>query len=275
MVNLNSGYKAWRKKWHYHLSCYKEKVLMIEEKGLYKENPTPFVLPKEKKWANIIESYYHKDIIKILEEKSILSLPDKFLHQEFHHLTSSQALGFNLFLPVFISCGWKIDKNYILEHKPEETEGTCFDIFVKSEKNLGVEIKFLEGIFDEKNEQEKEEKRMEYKEHKYKKRFDNMYNKYFDEITQDEFYDYYQIYRHLIYSCQDNWEVLYYVLEERKYIWEELIKEKQKQLKNEYRQNCKIEVITIDSFVKRYRTNGPDALKDHLKKFKDKYLVNK
>lgn len=86
MTNFQGDRKA-------KLSTYK-KAYLTTEQGHWCDLPYDHILPLEQKEKNIIEAFrddfwaYHKGT-------------DIKLHQDFHHLNSSQALCFNLFFPLF------------------------------------------------------------------------------------------------------------------------------------------------------------------------------
>jgi hypothetical protein len=83
-----------------HLVKYKHTVLRIAEPGLYRHRgvdlPYDHILPINHRYSNLLAE------AKPLARLFIQNQPGKF-HRYFHHLNSSQAFAFNLFLPFFSS----------------------------------------------------------------------------------------------------------------------------------------------------------------------------
>lgn len=138
-----------------HLADYKREHLRVQEDGLWKrkKKPYPHILPESEKAKNILETI-RADFWKWFRRPK--------LHGDFHHLNSSQAMGFNLFFP-FLNygpgrtlvlldslgaplepiAGWEFEKI------PDRDEGTNFDLWLKLEsgKELFFELKLTEGEF--------------------------------------------------------------------------------------------------------------------------------
>jgi hypothetical protein len=129
----------------------------VEENGIWVRNQRayPHILPAHLKRLNIHEPIraefwrHHRDN------------PVK-LHRDFHHLTSSQALAFNLFFPFFgletgnpnlLLTALEIEPGEVtrwsFEHVPDPEEGTSFDFFVEltSGHRVVVEVKLSESGF--------------------------------------------------------------------------------------------------------------------------------
>ena len=81
-----------------HLEGYRLGRLGGVESGVYERNGTtrPYghILPADLKWLNILEPFR-------LEVKEYQVTNGLSLHRYFHHLNSSQAFAFNLFIPLF------------------------------------------------------------------------------------------------------------------------------------------------------------------------------
>lgn len=81
-----------------HLDEYRRGRLGGVESGLFfangVERPYGHILPADLKWLNILEPFR----AEVMQYQTSNSLR---LHQYFHHLNSSQAFAFNLFIPLF------------------------------------------------------------------------------------------------------------------------------------------------------------------------------
>lgn len=182
-----------------YLSDYKKKVLAIEEDGIFKNNGKKYshILPEEIGKKNIIESIYYDKVIQYLEKDTIQ------LHHGFHHLNSSQALCFNLLVPMIEEN--KLETIFDLlsendqaisvdfEHVYDVNESTNFDFYILGEKKkYFFEVKYTEDRFasTKKDDRHLEKYRMIYKERLQK----------IGEIPLDLFLKNYQLWRNLIYS---------------------------------------------------------------------------
>ncbi|HEX4051161.1 MAG TPA: hypothetical protein VHY19_09805 [Steroidobacteraceae bacterium] len=83
-----------------HLAEYKRTSLGIEEDGcfFYKTGKKlcPHILPTKHEWLNLLP------LFAISIREYLKRRPDIRMHRYFHHLNSSQAFAFNLFLPFFL-----------------------------------------------------------------------------------------------------------------------------------------------------------------------------
>lgn len=140
-----------------HLADYKKTRLGILEDGVWKRNQKAYshILPESLHRLNILETYrkefweYHG------------SHPEIKLHQDFHHLNSSQALCFNLFFPVLTERSAQEGLLEILDLSNERVtrcafeevldpqEGTNFDFVMELESGRKVffEVKYSEIEF--------------------------------------------------------------------------------------------------------------------------------
>lgn len=138
-----------------HLSTYKLNRLGVVGNGKWKRNDVEYehILPEEQKDMNLLEPY-RSELANHIEEENI------HLHQDFHHLTSSQAVCLNFFYPLMeekqLSALLEILK--LEDAEVEEcgfekimtrAEGTNFDYYIKlaSGKQLFFEIKYTEEGF--------------------------------------------------------------------------------------------------------------------------------
>jgi hypothetical protein len=192
---MDFNYTKYRSDILEHLVKYKENVLNVNKNGIdtrFKKE-YPHILPKNKEYLNIIHSTYG------LELWSLIKTYKTKLHNEFHHLNSSQALCFNLFFPIIKEnkfdlllerkeeiIGWKF------EFVPNRNEKTSFDAFIQTNKNnYYFEVKYTETEFGKKEIGEETILR-------YNKIYkDKMV--LFNKITAEIFLNNYQIFRNLSY----------------------------------------------------------------------------
>ena len=142
-----------------HLAQWKLARLGVAENGTWQKNARPYrhILPRPLHRLNILEAvrsefFAHRKTRRIK------------LHSDFHHLTSSQALCFNLFFPFLANPGvdahplldalgvsWRGLADWWFEYVPTtpKGEGTNFDLFAESDagERLYVEVKFTENAF--------------------------------------------------------------------------------------------------------------------------------
>lgn len=142
-----------------HLSSYKQGQLGIQEPGLFRyrgeDVKRDHILPVSDKWKNLLPG--GQEIIRAyLDQHRSISL-----HRYFHHLTSSQAFAFNLFIPFFEGGNESsralirafVQNGSLAEWKPEaiphRREGTNLDAWWKLESGLETfcEVKLCEGGF--------------------------------------------------------------------------------------------------------------------------------
>ncbi|WP_141336169.1 PGN_0703 family putative restriction endonuclease [Paenibacillus sp. tmac-D7] len=138
-----------------HLTLYKENSLFILESGLWKKNNRSYahILPEEMKDLNLL-SFYRKELSDYIHARNI------HLHQDFHHLNSSQAACLNFFFPMLKEN--RIDLLLeLLELNQEEAvtvkfekivsqrEATNFDFYIElnTGRKIFFEIKFTEAGF--------------------------------------------------------------------------------------------------------------------------------
>ena len=135
-----------------HLAKYKFRVLRVLESGLWKGARTgvvakrPYVLPPENLRLNILAPFRSRfwaefDAAAGGEGRAAQ------LHRDFAHLTSSQAMCFNLFYPLIVDRGWArsfvqgvlglkdaAPKTLAFEYAEDPDEGTHFDFFIELER---------------------------------------------------------------------------------------------------------------------------------------------
>lgn len=263
-----------------HLSDYKKEELGVYENGVWKRNdrPYPHILPPDLWEFNLLENY-RQDLANYIEEKNI------HLHQDFHHLNSSQAVCLNFFYPLIAER--KIDmllevlelENEIAEDWAFEKilfpkEGTTFDFYLKlqSGKQIFFEIKYSEQEFGKVKSIGKY--RRKYEEF-YKNRLQGKIMPGLNEY--DELIEHYQLLRNISYIdaaknhlyiiiCpQDNEKLI----QEYKDVLEHVIVPEL---------HGKIRLQTWDSLVTAFNQlllskNAPLRLLHHYSQFEEKYLI--
>jgi hypothetical protein len=152
-----------------HLARYKREVLGVAEDGTwrYKGQPLmyPHILPAAHQHLNVLDGI-RDEFWAYWAKQATTATPPATLHTFFAHLTSSQALAFNLFFPFLGSSrahpavllealgvaaageplggdGWRF------EAVPDPKEGTNFDVALTfaSGRRVLVEVKLTEGEF--------------------------------------------------------------------------------------------------------------------------------
>lgn len=82
-----------------HRASYKRDTLRVRQPGIFRHRgvdvPKGHILPEDHAWLNLLE--LKRDVIRTYLEAH----PEVRLHRYFHHLNSSQAFVFNLFVPYF------------------------------------------------------------------------------------------------------------------------------------------------------------------------------
>ena len=141
-----------------HLAAYKVERLEVQTEGIWRRNRRryPHILPESKRRSNILGTI--RDEFWDWFEKGGEKVT---LHRDFHHLTSSQAMCFNLFFsfkhpqlaldPVLRALGQPAQpvQECRFEHILDDEEGTNLDFFIllRSGVRLLFELKLAEREF--------------------------------------------------------------------------------------------------------------------------------
>jgi hypothetical protein len=252
-------------KWH--LAEYKSKVLNISANGIWKKNNKQYahILPEILKEKNILDSDYHKMIIDEIANNAIK------LHSDFHHLNSSQALCFNLFYPIFFENIFvalfnknnqsEIVEKYNFEYIENTYENTNFDLFVKTNKTqYYFEIKYTENGFGK----AKTDTMQKYNDI-YKERLN-----IFSNVTMEIFFQYYQVFRNIIYNNGYNIFVFPKNRIDLKNTITGVIKKHCTKEQQEH-----IIVLPIEEIIKKILDNnhGNEKLINHYNSFMKKYII--
>jgi hypothetical protein len=259
-----------------HLTGYKSKNFTDIPNGTYRGKLYGYILPKNHKTKNFIETY-RDDILK----SNLYSL-DK-LHIYFHHLNSSQAMCINFFFPLYKEHKLEVITDFLgLKNEKVNYETVCFEKIGKdggggrrptnfdfyfetlSKKKIFFEIKYTENEFGKaKNDADHIDK------------YDNVYSKYLLPISikyrsREQFFNNYQILRNVIHIDKNSFVVFIYPLENKK-INAGAEKAKSELLTASFKDNF-FAVTWEKLFEAVFNSTSETKLKSHLRKFKDKYL---
>jgi hypothetical protein len=191
-----------------HLMHYKQTRLGVQEEGQWKKNKAPYghILPESLLRLNLLETIrtefweYKKDH------------PEIKLHTDFHHLTSSQAMAFNLLFPLFglpestaapflrmLAVPEASVEDWKFEHIIDKAERTNFDCWIQLPKvQILLELKLAEQEFGSaKNDEEHQVKRKKI----YLARLEGKVQPKF--LEPPEFFKRYQILRNISYAKFD------------------------------------------------------------------------
>ena len=132
-----------------HLAKYKFRVLRVLESGLWKGARTgvlakrPYVLPPESLRLNILAPFRSRFWAEF-DGPARDEARTPQLQRDFAHLTSSQAMCFNLFYPLVVERDWArafvqgvlglkdaVPKRLAFEYVEDPEEGTHFDFFIE------------------------------------------------------------------------------------------------------------------------------------------------
>ena len=261
------NYKCWREIHLSRLSDYKRNFLGITECGEWNNRSYSHILPLKNKFENIIGSDYKNEIIEIINNENIE------LNDHFHHLNSSQALGFNLFFPFCIDQKLEYihtinNDGYAFEKKLCPKEKTQLDFLLKANRQKWyVEIKYSEPTSKITNKINDD-----YWVKKYNTYYKYDLYKYFKiNVEIYDFYSYYQIFRNLLYGCKDNYLNIF-VFPKSRLDWSETIKF----IKEKYCINLKnqIKILYIDTFVEAMLQSKDEKILRHYTLFYEKYMKN-
>ena len=242
-----------------HLAKYKENKLGIKECGEWWKNHKQYghILPFDKKYENIINSSFNKQLKALLEADS--------LHLGFHHLNSSQALALNLFGPLVVTNRLNlIDSNIttskgLFEYIENQQENTNFDFFIDNSpaKNYYFEVKYTESYFGK----ARDDKR-------HKQKYIEIYEPKLESIANitEEFYQEYQLWRNIIYAQKG---IVNFVLPKFRDDLITTVEKAKERIINKALSN-RVRILTIDDLVERCK-KIPE-LKEHYTEFEKKYL---
>jgi hypothetical protein len=147
---MNERYETYQVKLRRHLADYKRRVLGVAEDGLWRGKPYDHVLPAALKRLNLLAPELIEDHVARHGIR---------LHRDFHHLNSSQAMAFNLFIPMLsgraspalaqaLGVSGPLDY-WSIEHIPERGEDTNVDAMFRTADGTSwfCEVKLSEAEF--------------------------------------------------------------------------------------------------------------------------------
>lgn len=236
------------------------------------------ILPN--KFMNFIDVSYKEEFKKLYKDLN------PHIHQYFSHLTSSQALCFNLFFPLVhekrldiidSKCSETSNENFeytepdSFEDIKSEKEKTNFDFFFRSNnRKYFFEIKYTEETFGYVSSFVSGDKH------------DSKYQKYYKEqlaevapslTNEKDFFDNYQLWRNICHvydrRTKEINEVYFVCLKDRTDL-EQDVKDAIKKCKNDYKKH--IHFLSIEKIVKDALTIQNEKLHKHYLEFFDKYL---
>lgn len=148
-----------------HLARYKREVLGVTADGTWryrgKDLAYPHILPADLRHLNVVEGA-RDEFWTYWEDQKRRAKPSAKLHRNFTHLTSSQALAFNLFFPFLGSSRAAPEallgalgvenepvRNWRFDEVLDPREGTNFDVAITlaSGRRVLVEVKLTESEF--------------------------------------------------------------------------------------------------------------------------------
>lgn len=258
-----------------HLTNYKINNLNINESG-YWQNRKKYshILPENKKIKNLISVSYKTEFQNLYQKY------EKDLHDYFAHLSSSQALCFNLFYPLAITGRFDIidksissEANSCFEHTESKSfeavlnkkQKTNFDFFIEDKnKKFFFELKYTEqGFGSVAGVKENDAHDKKYKEY-YKKQMKKITK---EEISEEDFFDNYQLWRNV---CHSDIGIVYFVILKCRKSLEKEINNVRNKCKDEYKSN--IEIIYIEKLVQKCLKIKDEKLHKHYQEFYEKYL---
>ncbi len=264
-----------------NLIRYKKEKLKITKDGKYNYQGKivlkPQILPKGLENKNFIQDITTN---KLLEKDGIK------LHRYYYHLNSSQAMCINFFekirhnQDVFrrlikdtlnIDLEGEIKSRFEYEDENNKEEGTNFDFFVECGKTkIYWEIKYTEGEFAT-TKANKKTHTGESHLAKYNRVYKDLFKttKYLKDLTMDEFFNNYQIYRNISYVKDDNqYSIFLYPKADEKLNKQiEDVIEKHKCQSNVYAIDWKYIYEKLFNIIK-----DNEEYKKYYLEFKDKYL---
>nr|WP_295969810.1 hypothetical protein [uncultured Bacillus sp.] len=262
-----------------HLSEYKKMNLGVYDNGVWKRNdrPYPHILPPELWNFNLLENY-RQELIGYIEETNI------HLHQDFHHLNSSQALCLNFFYPLVAE--QKLELLLRILNLEQETlaecefeklllqkEGTNFDFYIQlqSGREILFDIKYSEHEFGKAKSIGKYRRKYE---EIYKKRLNGKIRS--DLKEYDELIQHYQLLRNISYVDTAGSRLLVFICpQDNVRLIQEFHEVLERVIVPEIHQNIRLitwESLLFEIIQLLLLTNAPLRLLDHYSQFEEKYL---
>ena len=256
-----------------HLIEYKKSVLKINKQGEWCGRPYEHILPKMNREMNIIKVGDIDPLMAFRNEIKFFVVPP--LHSCFTHLTSSQALAFNLFGPFLIKDKFECFEsllgipfgevmNFAFEYSKKDLTKSQFDLYVECSSNLKIyfEVKYTENTIATRSHSKNN-----------KQRWQSMFKSHMEKVLKDStnayelFYSQYQLWRNIIAITDENAYSVFVFLEDRTDLKKQ-IEDAIRRVKDEYA--SRIKIISIDNICKLGLTIP--ELKAFYEEFYRKYL---
>lgn len=268
---LSNKQEMWR-----HLAKYKVSVLGITQNGIWRKNHREYahILPFGYQHLNILEPY-RKEFWKFFRSSATK------LHSDFHHLSSSQAMCFNLFFPFMCE-----DKKYLqllrhifttdgpigdagFEAVLDATEGTNFDFWLKTADSRKLfEIKLTEPDFGKTKADEAHTSKFE---SIYRPALDGKFASGFS--TCEVFLSHYQIMRNVWNLGVGTGDTLVCIVPKANGCLTREIDFLRKCLSEPYRQRVSVHYLEdLCTTVEKAIPNDAPRMKEHFRLFRQKYL---
>ena len=266
-----------------HLSAYKRERIGLNLDGKWRTNKKPYthLLPVASQSLNILETYRREFWQDFYDER----WGRIALHPAFHHLTSSQAMCFNLFYPFLanecrhlallldaLGLGDREVKEATFEKILRPEEGTALDFYIEFMDGTysTFELKFTESGFGKVTLSDK-----------YRKRWEDVYSKMVGPVlnpetcTPEVFFSQYQFLRNLCYLSNKVESLCFFIAPEGNVHFSDTEEALDAALLPEYRHRAK--VLSVKELLGKLTTAAAESedgkLKHHLDAFAEKYLV--
>jgi hypothetical protein len=258
-----------------HLADYKVSALGVNQNGIWRKNHREYahILPSELQRLNILEPY--RDQFWAYCGNAHFKL-----HSDFHHLSSSQAMCFNLFFPflaeeeyrqllthIFTTDGVIEDAGF--EVVLDASEGTNFDFCFKTgESKTLFEIKLTEADFGKAKSDES-----------HKAKFETVYSPALNGkfvpgfSTCDVFLDHYQLMRNVWNLGVGTGDMLVCIVPRANSCLTREIDFLKKCVSEQYRH--RVSVIYLEDLAATVEKTIPDdalRMKEHFRLFREKYF---
>ena len=245
-----------------HLENYKTEHLRIFDNGTWRGREYAHILPKNDFGKNLIDEGYQSELLDVTVRNRLK------MHYGIHHLNSSQAMSFNLFIPLIsenrLDTIFKLlDLNdeirkWQFEYIASTTEGTNFDFFIKGDnQNYYFEVKYTEDNFGSAK-----------MDTKHIQKYNEVYEKRIKQICSvkiEDFFKRYQLWRNICYSSDGI--VVFVFPKFREDLKEEVLLAKEKVFKPQ-----NIRIMHIEDILAVNIETHNARMSSHYKEFERKYL---
>ena len=259
-----------RKKMMSHLVAYKTQSLGNKEKGIYNNNEYEhiFTYPEENLLLGLgYDSTLLEQLSKLREQGELRS--------DFTHLTSSQAFAVNLISPLIAEnkllyldpCfAWSDYKKCEFEKIVDKNEETQFDFYaagLSGKTSCSIEVKYSENEFG-----------ATFADPKHIDKYATEYDRYMNQLAavgqeQYSFFEYYQIWRNLIYTIKENGQHICFLFPAFRKDLKSAVESIIAKCKEEYKPF--IHILIADEIAERI-IELDEKLSPYYKELKKKYL---